>query len=209
MSFIGSILIIILVSGLGLHVIAVRDVPIGLTGKGVGWGLVGAVAEAEMIILLCSEEAVVDWLIFSVFGGCLLLACITDAILQQVYCFVWWIAMLAAGILLWRGTITGYASGTIFQTLSMFTIFTALQYMVFGRTYGRADCHAFVSCALMETALGLQFEVYFIHMIISYTFLTIAQILRRNVSKTGKLIRQVPFIPYINLSFWLMLGISL
>lgn len=205
MSFILVIFVIAAVIRLGIGVIAKWDTPLRWKSEHVRWILVATLVEGLIIWQVFGEGNFFRMLLLGIFAGCLLLACITDAMLCQVYRFVWWMAIAVGGLLL----LTDGGQSSIPDNLVLagggLLLFGVLQYGVFGRTYGRADCHAFVSCALVETAMGAGMEVYLIHMILAYVLLAVVQIKRKNVSKWGELCRPVPFLPYINVSFWLVI----
>lgn len=148
-------------------------------------------------------------LMLGVFAGCMLLAVLTDSAVCVVYNFVWWIALCAGGCL-WFTNMRWAEGFQAEETVRSFCLdagiqlllYVLLQFLVFGRTYGRADSYAFCTCALVGTTLGMGLEEYLTHMILSYLFLIMVQALQRNISRRGNLKRPVPFLPYINVAFW-------
>lgn len=203
MSFVIVSLMIVVVVWLGIYMIAKWDEPIPLQSCHVKWTIVGALTEGIMIRRVFADSDVAMQLLLGIFAGCLMLACITDSIICQVYCFVWWIGMSAGVLLLLRMSADVPSLDFLVLSGGGLFLFGIFQYYVLGRTYGRADCHAFFSCALVETALGTGMEAYLIHMILAYLLLGFDQLRKRNVSKCGKLLCPVPFLPYISVSFWL------
>ena len=130
--------------------------------------------------------------------GCLLLACITDIALCQVYNFVWWISGAAAAALM---TGRGFGAFTVWEVL----LFCAIQMTLFARMYGKADCYAFCVCAAMEAGLGFGLAGFLMHMLMSFLLLAAVQSVRRNIGSGGRLKRPVPLLPYITAAFYLML----
>ena len=123
-------------------------------------------------------------------------ACVMDVESKMIYNYVWWIAGLAGIVLLGIGN-PGNISGLI--------MFTLLQEFFFCRFYGRADCHAFVICAVVITAFGASLQGYLMQMLLACGLLTLVQGIRKNIGKGGNLKEPVPFLPYISVSLWLIL----
>jgi hypothetical protein len=138
----------------------------------------------------------VDGLLLGVFAGCLLAAGIMDWWEQMVYRYVWWTGGVAAAgmFLVFHPSI---------KALLPLGVFAVLQYGIFGRFYGRADCHAFCVCALMMTALRFRFLDYVMHMAVVFAGLTVTQLFRGNVCGNGRLKKPVALVPYIAAGFWL------
>ena len=134
----------------------------------------------------------------SMLMGCLLLACITDIAICQVYNFVWWISGIAAVALL-AGR--GFGNSTVWEVL----LFCVIQMTLFARMYGKADCYAFCVCAAAEAGLGFGLVGLLMHMLVSFLLLAAVQALRGNIGSGGRLKRPVPFLPYITTAFYLML----
>ena len=84
-------------------------------------------------------------------------------------------------------------------------LFGLLQEKIFSRMYGRADCHAFLICALTECAMGFRMKEYLLHMLLALFLLVVVQAIRKNIGKNGNLKKAVPFMPYITISFWLVM----
>lgn len=159
-----------------------------------------------MVILLC------------LIAGCLLFACVTDCRSCQVFRFTWWIAGGAGGVLLY-GKLLGDGSGFLADDLwravpeagirlLWLLVYCVLQEGFFFRMYGRADCHAFVVCSMVECAMGMDISWYFLHMTLAFADLILVQALRHNICPGGKLKRPVGFLPYITVSFWGILWIK-
>ncbi|MCM1056586.1 MAG: hypothetical protein NC517_03130 [Firmicutes bacterium] len=141
--------------------------------------------------------------LWSVFAGCLLFACITDCRSREVYNVTWWVAGAAAGMLLL--TERGWLAAGGIPELGFFIL---LQLTLFTKMYGRADCYAFSVCAVAETAAGLSLTGYLLHMLLSFMLLAFVQALRHNIGRGGNLRQPVPFLPYITLAFWALLWYS-
>jgi len=134
-----------------------------------------------------------------VVAACLLFACMTDSKSCQVFQFTWW-PMLIAGVMLWckRGELN-------WENLYPILVYIALQELFFSRYYGRADCHAFVMCALVGTSLGWGMVDYVLHMLVAFVSLFLVQIGRHNISGKGNLKHPVAFLPYVTFGFWVLL----
>ncbi len=146
----------------------------------------------------------------AVVAGCLCFACLTDSRCCLVYEFTWWIAGGAAVLLM----LERYAPGDIgwnvpyigvIRNLTELCLFIVLQELFFSRFYGRADCHAFVICGLVECALGLGMMGYLFHMLWAFLCLAVVQLFRGNIGMRGNLKQPVAFLPYITFSFWVLL----
>lgn len=130
---------------------------------------------------------------WSVLAGCLIFACITDCKCCQVYQFVWWM-----------GGICGvFCLPENMENLPELVLFGILQEFFFCRFYGRADSHAFVVCALMQSGMGMGLREYLIHMLLAFGGLGMVQLFRKNINGKGNLKKPVAFLPYITISFWL------
>lgn len=142
-----------------------------------------------------------DIVSLGIVSGCMIFADITDILINKVYDFIWWIAAAAElaiyihhPVSLWK--------------LVCLAVFFLLQELVFSKLYGRADCHAFCICAVIESVFGMDITGFLIHMLLAFTFLAVIQCLKRNVGDRGKLKVPVPFIPYIITTFWMILLIG-
>lgn len=148
--------------------------------------------------------------LLSVIAGCLLFACLTDCKTCEVFEFTWWIAGTVGVIMLLQQYFldfqkSQYGAFGVLQKLVPFFIYIVLQEFFFCKFYGRADCHAFVVCAMVECALGMGALEYLIHMLIAFGCLAIVQMLRHNINHCGNLKQPVAFLPYITFSFWVLL----
>lgn len=142
-----------------------------------------------------------DSVLLGMVSGSMIFAGITDILISKVYDFIWWIAIAAElaiyihhPVSLWK--------------LVCLAVFFMLQELVFSKLYGRADCHAFCICAVMESIFGMDITGFLIHMLLAFTFLAVVQCLKRNVGDRGRLKVPVPFIPYIIMTFWMNLLIG-
>ena len=137
-------------------------------------------------------------LLLGIVSGGLLAAWVMDVETHLIYDFVWWISGSAA-LLLW------IISGSFQAVWWDVFCFIMLQQLLFGRLYGRADCHAFSVCAPALGAFGMTMQDYLIHMLISFCILTTIQLVRGNVDGRGRLKEPVPFLPCIVVGFWSIL----
>ncbi len=171
-----------------------------------GWSYMGILAAAflERGIIRCvtAGETKGSCILFSVIGGSLLLACVTDLAICHVYNFTWIPALAAAAVLLWSGLSTAETAAWA-ERLSPLLAFFLLQFVVFCRMYGRADCYAFCVCAAAEAARGMKMSGFLFHMLLAYMLLFMVQLVRGNMNRAGNLKKPVPFLPYITVSFWM------
>lgn len=147
--------------------------------------------QAKQIIL--SVETVFWLMLLSALAACMLAACVMDLESCMVYNYVWWTGGIAAGILMGSG---------VKEIPWELILFILLQELFFCRMYGRADCHAFSVCAMVEAAWGMNMQVYLIHMLLAFVLLAVVQGIGRNIGRNGNLKQPVAFLPYITLSFW-------
>lgn len=140
----------------------------------------------------------------AVFGGCLLMACAADCTCYAVYNYIWWVAG-AAAIGVWCLCKQENRRETEVMSLLLFAV---VQEFFFCKMYGRADCHAFVVCAIAEDALGMNMRDFLLHMLLAVLLLAIVQGKSHNIGADGNLKKTVPFLPYITGSFWGMLFVK-
>ena len=137
-------------------------------------------------------------LLLSIVSGGLLAAGVMDVETHLIYDFVWWISGTAALLLL----LFSENARVLWWDIMSFIV---LQHLLFGRLYGRADCHAFCVCALAEGAFGMTMQDYLVHMLIAIGILSAVQLAGGNVTGDDRLKVPVPFLPYITVSFGIML----
>lgn len=137
-------------------------------------------------------------LLLGIAAACLLAACVMDVETHLIYDYVWWISGAAALLLL---VFSGNCK-TVWRDVLCFIL---LQQLLFGKMYGRADCHAFSVCAIIEGAFAMKMQDYLMHMLIAFCILAAVQLVRGNVGRGGNLKAPIPFLPYIALSFWSLL----
>ncbi|MCR5754224.1 MAG: hypothetical protein K6G30_05345, partial [Acetatifactor sp.] len=102
---------------------------------------------------------------------------------------------------LWHGTVG-------INRILQLVIVILLQEFWFCRFYGRADCHAFSYCAILETTFGCGMMGYLMQMSIAFLLLFFVQLCRRNINMHGNLKNPVAFLPYISISFLFLLVLS-
>ncbi|MBR1930039.1 MAG: hypothetical protein IJ833_00995 [Lachnospiraceae bacterium] len=161
---------------------------------------------ANGCLVACLADNWLDNVLFDIVAGCLILACITDCTICSVYQFIWWPAWSAEmGMVLLR--ILGYHKKglPIRESILGLVVFVLLQEYFFARMYGRADCHAFVTCALAEWIRGMDMIVYPMHMAVAFGLLALVQGACGNISRTGRLKVAKPFLPYITAGFWIVM----
>lgn len=144
-------------------------------------------------------------LLLALVVGCLLLACVTDVVMYQVYDFVWWLSGAASAMLLWaRLWMTDDIRNGLEILFSLIT-FWLVQLLIFGRLYGKADCYAFCVCATAGAGLGMGMELIVTHMVFAFGMLVPMQFISKNITLRGNLKKPVAFIPYITAGFYLLL----
>lgn len=205
----GSILWSSVIGGVvqaGLAVIARWDKPLPGEKKLLAICL-SAFMQGAFVQYLFGGERRLELFLWSLIGGCLLLADITDVAVRRVYNFVWWVALAAGGTLFGMSVAERMADGIPARNelciLIQLMLFFLLQFGVFGRTYGKADCYAFCVCAVAMASRGMTMAGYLMHMILAYLFLILVQMRKGNISRRGCLKNPVPFLPYISISFWM------
>lgn len=129
---------------------------------------------------------------------CLFWASYQDVQTRQIYNVTWWVAAPAAIVLC---LLQGEQVGSIYE----YGIYALLQVLFFGKTYGRADSYAFLTCGIAITSLGGGLQEYLLHMLFTYLLLGVVQAFRRNIAGNGNLKEPVPFLPYITLAFFFLL----
>ena len=78
---------ILAIVALGVFLIGKWDEPLPLRGKSWPWIFAGAAAEFVSIMVIAGDSPVREKLLWAVIGGSLLLACVMDGLLCQVYDF--------------------------------------------------------------------------------------------------------------------------
>jgi len=156
-----------------------------------------------------------EMIFLSLFAGCLLFACLTDFRKCIVFQFTWWMAAAVLGMWFIEKNIwNGWTNGTIKPDLQVLTgmceliLYILLQEFIFARMYGRADCHAFGTCAIAGYLCGINMKGYVYHMAIAFGMLGCVQLIRGNVNCKGNLKQSVAFLPYITFGFWVWLYIA-
>lgn len=188
--------------------------------------LAGGMAGGLSLWCMEGEGGLLTRLLLAVIWGSLLLACITDVAICQVYNFVWWISGTAAMVLLWlrfgiryagcAADMAGHAlhgntvscypvEGSVaVGSIIALVVFCALQLLLFSRLYGLADCYAFCVCAVVECGYGAGMGDFLMHCFLAVGLLLPVQAVKRNLNKYGNLKKPVPFLPYITVSFYLV-----
>ena len=131
-----------------------------------------------------------------IFTGTLISAVMMDILWQEIYEFVWIISIVCSSVSLFT---SGVLTIEIVLSLAMFF---AVQEVVMKYVYGKADCHAFCSCALIMALKGMALEFYAVHMFISWAILVISQLITGNIDGRLKLKKPVPMIPFIAVGFF-------
>ena len=160
------------------------------------WGILCCEVICEIVCLGVEDNRACVCIFLSIFGGCMLMACITDVESCVVYDYVWWISGCA-------GLFLAALAGN--EKTGSLILFGLLQEMFFCKMYGRADCHAFWSGSVMLSAFGMDMKGYLVHMLMAFGLLAVVQVFRHNVGRDGKLKRPIPFLPYITISFWMLM----
>ena len=128
----------------------------------------------------------------------LAVAGVMDCRLKMISDFLHGMGLLSAGIL-------AFCSHSEPEVWWSFLMFCLVQYLVFRHMYGPADVIIFLICALFLAAQGRKMEVYLIHMALTFVLLGVIQLLRRNISERGNLKEPVALVPYIAVSFFMII----
>lgn len=197
---------ILTVVTLGIFLISRLDEPLPLKATSGRWILAGAAAELACIMAFTGSGPGYEVFLWEIIGGSLLLACVTDSLLCQVYNFTWWIFLAAAlALFCCRRSALMESQSVNVDVLGWLFVFVGLQLLLRGRIFGIADSYAFCVCSLAETLLGISVRGFLTHMLLAYLLLFAVQLFCRNINQKGNLRRPVPFLPYITAAFWMTL----
>ena len=140
-------------------------------------------------------------IVFIFIQGLLFTAALMDIFMQEVYDLVWFFFIPAGTALVFiRGEIS---AGIV---ISLFIYFLIQEYIM-RRVYGRADCHALWCCGLFFSAYGGELEIYTLHMTVTFILMCIHQLIKKNITSGFRLKKEIPMIPYILVSFWIVYDI--
>lgn len=124
---------------------------------------------------------------------------------QCVRRLVWWINGCSA-LLLFQVRMSSRWEVTWYGFAEEIVPYWCLQFLIFSKMYGRADCHAFVCCAVALSSFGGGMREYLVHMLCSVILLGIVQAVRKNINRQGNLYEPVAFIPYITMGWSVVMG---
>ncbi len=154
-----------------------------------------------MLLIMPMEISEEPWYVQGCFLGMfvyLMVAGVMDYQLQMVSDFLHGIGLLSCVMMVF----CNQAGQKNWWSLIMFCM---IQYLVFRHMYGAADVAVFMICALFFTAEGRDMEAYLLHMAIAFFLLGIVQAFRGNISKQGNLKVPVALVPYIAISFFVII----
>lgn len=147
-----------------------------------------------LIALLSGKESIAVSVAASPFWGSLMAAAYSDRQIKQAYDFYFYIAGVS-------GIITMLvAEVSIRDCIGDIVIFILLQWLLFRRMYGPADCFAFSVCALFFAAWRQDMLGLLYLMALTFIILTPVQLIKKNVNKKGNLKEPVALIPYITVA---------
>ena len=189
----------------GLLLIGRMDRVIKPTTKIMAGVLAAGLAGNGLLEALFGPGEFFSRLFLALIMGCMLLACVTDVVMYQVYDFVWWLSGAASAMLLWARLWMENDIRNGLGILFGLAAFWIVQFRVFGKLYGKADCYAFCVCAAAEAGLGMGPELIVSHMVFAYGTLVSIQFFCKNITLRGNLKKPVAFIPYITVGFYLLL----
>ncbi|MCD7835109.1 MAG: hypothetical protein LUG83_00305 [Lachnospiraceae bacterium] len=180
-----------------------------LSGNGRGYLLLISAAASVCSTCVLSVGSVMekfdnitDIILMGILSGCILFASVMDMLSNKVYDFIWWLAAASELIIYIWHPVSVWG-------LVCLTLFFVIQEIFLVKLYGRADCHAFCICAVMESIFGMDITGFLMHMIFSFFLLSAAQYFAGNIDKKGNLKTPVPFVPYITMAFWINLLVFL
>lgn len=139
-----------------------------------------------------------QYVLIAVFAAALGYAAAMDGRYQKVRRGIWLWAGTAALLLFCLRRMGG--QGDFWGISKEILCFILLQFLFFGKMYGRADCFAFSCCGIFLGALGGGIREYLLHMLLSIGILGTVQLIRGNVDKHGNLREPKAFIPYISVA---------
>lgn len=123
-----------------------------------------------------------------------------DGKYQQVHRYLWLLSGAAGFFLL------VLRCGLAWPALWELLLYGVIQYALFARFYGKADCHCFCVTAIVFAAYGGGMVAFLTHMLLTICILAFVQLCKRNVNRKGNLHRPVAMIPYIFTAFLPILG---
>lgn len=144
-----------------------------------------------------------QYVLIAVFAAALGFAAVMDSRYQRVKRRVWLWAGTAA-LLLAAVRMEGGIGDWIYVILEIFC-FIAIQFLLFSKMYGLADCFAFSCCGIFLGAFGGGLRECLFHMLLSIGILGAVQFFRGNVNRHGNLKEPKAFIPYIAASLPIIL----
>lgn len=152
-------------------------------------------------LLLPADITKEPWYIQGCFVGMFMYLTVTgvmDYRLQMVSDILHGIGLLCAGIM-------ALCSESGPEVWWSFLTFCLVQYLVFKKMYGPADVIMYMVCAMFLAAEGRTMKAYLMHMALTFILLGVVQAFRRNINKQGNLKEPVALIPYISISFFIII----
>lgn len=135
-----------------------------------------------------------EMIVYGIFIAYLLVSVYTDWQIMKAYDFVAFIAALAGVLLLLLAAPESRGS------LQELLVFVVLQWLLFARLTGSADCIALSICAVFITLHGGGMLEYLLHMLIAVVLCGGFQLVKYRSLKHA-----VPFIPFIAMSVFLFI----
>lgn len=123
---------------------------------------------------------------------------VMDSQLQMVSDFLHGIGLLSVGVM-------AFCSQAKSEIWCSFLIFCLIQYFVFRHMYGPADVVIFMVCSMFFAAEGKNLDTYLLHMGLTFSILGVVQLFRGNISRGGNLKEPVALIPYVVISFFVII----
>ena len=144
-------------------------------------------------------RTILEMTLMSCIAICFCMAALEDHRTCLVRRYWWWLSGGAGTILLIlkRGILPAVILELVF--------FGVIQFLLFSRAYGKADCHAFFCSAIVLAAHGGGLREFLWQELLTFMLLGMVQLIKRNVNAKGNLKRPVPLIPYVLPVFFLML----
>lgn len=182
---------------------------------GLGFRFFAYMILVALVLSILPVSGYVEYVCWDVIAGALYFAIYTDWYEYAAYMFTWWLvgSMGIVLVVLRFDLVLSYHIDCmrfqLFFIMLPILIFVILQETIFVKTYGRADCYAFEVSVLVERALGMDLVWYLGHMILSYVLLIVIQACRGNISGIKHLKVPVAFLPYIVISFWIIIFLYL
>lgn len=140
---------------------------------------------------------------FALINLMMVIASVMDLKEKKVYDLVWIVCITASAFFI----IT--ERSLMLLDLPGLLLYVIVQEFAMGKVYGRADSHAFTSCAFYFAGFGRTIDVYVFHLSVTFIMISAVQMIKKNTDKRGKLLEPVAMVPYITVGAWVTSAVFL